>query len=85
MPDPTGAYASPRAAFRGGARDMLGAPMLVLGASYVGFGSLVRASGLDLPVGLLSTLTGWALPSQMVLIEAYAVGAGALTLMAGWA
>lgn len=82
MPDPTRAYASPRAAFRGGARDVLGAPMLVLGASYVGFGSLVRASGLDLSVGLLSTLTGWALPGQMVLIEAYAVGASLLAMVA---
>ncbi|WP_026872074.1 AzlC family ABC transporter permease [Inquilinus limosus] len=82
MPDPIRAYASPRAAFRGGARDILGAPLLVLGASYVGFGSLVRASGLDLSVGLLSTLTGWALPGQMVMIEAYAVGASLLALVA---
>lgn len=82
MPDPIRSYPSPRAAFRGGVRDVLGAPMLVLGASYVGFGSLVRASGLDLPVALLSTLTGWALPGQMVLIEAYAVGASLLAVVA---
>ncbi|WP_186002233.1 AzlC family ABC transporter permease [Mycobacterium sp. KBS0706] len=82
MPDRTRAYASPRAAFRGGMRDVLGAPLLVLGASYLGFGSLVRASGLGLPVGLLSTLTGWALPGQMVLIEAYAVGASLLAMVA---
>ncbi|WP_342241569.1 AzlC family ABC transporter permease [Inquilinus sp. OTU3971] len=82
MLDQTRAYASPRAAFRGGVRDVLGAPLLVLGASYLGFGSLVRASGLGLPVGLLSTLTGWALPGQMVLIEAYAVGASLLAMVA---
>lgn len=82
MPAATRVFASSRAAFRGGARDILGAPLVVLGASYVGFGSLVRGSDLGLPVALLSTVTGWALPGQMVLIEAYAIGASLTAMIA---
>jgi predicted branched-subunit amino acid permease len=68
-------YASPRAAARGGRRDALNAPALVLGASYVGFGSLCRESGLNLFEGLGATATIWALPGQVVMVELYGVGA----------
>lgn len=64
-----------RAAFVAGAREALGLPALVLGASYLGFGSLVRESGLALWLGLVSTASGWALPGQIVVIELYGVGA----------
>jgi predicted branched-subunit amino acid permease len=73
-------FKTPRGAFGGGAREAIGAPMLVLGASYVGFGSLVRESGLGLGTGLLSTLTTWALPGQVVSIELYATGASLLAI-----
>lgn len=61
-------------------REALGAPLLVLFASYVGFGSLVRESRLSLSVGLLSTLSTWALPGQIVSVELYAAGASLLTI-----
>ncbi len=73
-------YASPTHAAWGGARDAIGTPLLILGASYVGFGSLVRASGLTLPQGLVSTAAGWALPGQIVVAELYAVGASLLVV-----
>ena len=63
-----------------GLREAIGAPMLVLGASYVGFGSLVRELGLSLPAGLLSTATTWALPGQVALVELYATGASLVTI-----
>lgn len=73
-------FGSPRGALRRGAREAVGAPLLVLFASYVGFGSLVRESGLSLPVGLLSTIATWALPGQIVSVELYAAGASLLTI-----
>ncbi|MGF1594865.1 MAG: AzlC family ABC transporter permease [Kiloniellaceae bacterium] len=69
------AFASPRAAALAGLRDSFGVPMLVLGASYVGFGSLVYGAGLDVWFGLISTFTGWALPGQIVVVELYSLGA----------
>jgi predicted branched-subunit amino acid permease len=73
-------FKSPRGALRAGIREAFGAPLLVLFASYVGFGSLVRESRLSLPVGLLSTALTWALPGQIVSVELYAVGASLLTI-----
>jgi predicted branched-subunit amino acid permease len=63
-----------------GVRDGLGVPGIVLGASFLGFGSLVRESGLSLPFGLISTATGWALPGQLALVELYGAGAGLLAV-----
>src|SRR3546814_14400379 len=57
-----------------GLKDSFGVPMIVLGASYVGFGSLVHGAGLDVWLGLFSTFTGWALPGQIVVIELYSLG-----------
>jgi predicted branched-subunit amino acid permease len=73
-------HGTPRGALIAGLREAVGAPMLVLGASYVGFGSLVRESGLSLPAGLLSTATTWALPGQVALVELYATGASLVTI-----
>jgi predicted branched-subunit amino acid permease len=64
-----------RRAAGAGAREALGAPGLVMGASYVGFGSLARESGFSVWQGLGSTVTGWTLPGQVALVELYAVGA----------
>ncbi|MEQ8964304.1 MAG: AzlC family ABC transporter permease [Azospirillaceae bacterium] len=63
-----------------GMRAAVGVPALVLAASYLGFGSLVRSSGLGLPHGMASTVTGWALPGQVALVELYAAGASVLTI-----
>jgi predicted branched-subunit amino acid permease len=73
-------HGSPRGALIAGLREAVGAPFVVLGSSYIGFGSLVRESGLSLPMGLLSTATTWALPGQVALVELYATGASLLTI-----
>ncbi len=75
-------FPSPRAAFRGAAREAFGTPAIVLGASFVGFGSLVRVSGLSAGHGLFSTVTSWALPGQIALVELYAAGASLVSLAA---
>ena len=52
----------------------------MLGASYVGFGSLCRESALSLAQSLASTASAWALPGQIATIEMFAVGANALLI-----
>jgi predicted branched-subunit amino acid permease len=74
--------ARPRAAFRRGLREAVGAPTLVLFASYLGFGALVRETDLSVLHGLFSTATGWALPGQVILVELYAAGAPLLAIAA---
>lgn len=73
-------FGSPRAAVFGAAREALGAPALVLCASYLGFGSLIRSADLPLAVGLASTVTGWALPGQIAMVELWVVGASLLSI-----
>ena len=73
-------FAAPRNALFGGSRDAMGTPAIVLFASYVGFGSLVRESDLTIFHALFSTITGWALPGQIVLVELYGVGASILAI-----
>lgn len=63
-----------------GLRETASIPTLVLVASYIGFGSLVRESGWTLPMGLACTALGWALPGQIALVEMYAVGASLLVM-----
>ncbi len=77
---PLSPYTSPGAALWGGFRDAVGIPSLVLFGCYVGFGSIILESGLGLPLGLFSTLTGWALPGQVVMVELYSLGASILLI-----
>ncbi len=81
-PPPHG-YGSSRRALAGGLRAALGVPALALGASYLGFGALVRQSGLEVWHGLLSTATAWALPGQILLVELYALGGTLLAIALG--
>ena len=79
----SGARANPVdavASFRFGMREAAGPPAIIMGASFVGFGSLVRESGLSLSFGLVSSATGWALPGQLALMELYGTGAGLLAI-----
>src|SRR3546814_12504598 len=62
-------FGSSRGAALAGLRESIGIPMLVLGASYVGFGSLVHGAGLVVWLGLFSPFTGWALPGQIVALD----------------
>lgn len=68
-------------ALAAGLRDAIGVPALVIAASFVGFGSLCRESGLSLWLGLVSTATGWALPGQIALVELYAIGASVAVIL----
>lgn len=61
-----------------GLRATLGAPALVLFASFLGFGSLARGNGWDLLQGLVASAAIWALPGQIAMMESWAVGAGVL-------
>ena len=70
-----------RRALHRGIRDSVGAPVLLLFASYLGFGSLVHSSDLSLFAGLFSTISTFALPGQIVVVELYATGA-TLTVIA---
>lgn len=78
--DLTWDYGSHRGAFKAGMRDSFGVPALMLTASYIGFGSLVKSSGLSIWLGLASTLTGWALPGQLAMVELYGIGASMLAI-----
>jgi predicted branched-subunit amino acid permease len=78
--DPGISLGGRRAAAIAGMREASGAPALVLAASYVGFGSLVRESGIGLGLGLFSTLSAWALPGQVVAIELHAADAGLVSI-----
>ncbi len=68
------------AAIRAGAHAAALAPALVLGASYVGFGSYVGAHGLGLDFALFNTFTAWALPGQLAATELYLAGSGLLAV-----
>lgn len=74
-PDYARACASRRAAFVAGMRDSIGSPALVLGASFVGFGSLLYELDIGLWLGYLSIVTTWALPAQVATVEMFARGA----------
>ena len=68
-------FSNPAAARWAGIRTGLGAPGAVLGASFIGYGTLARASGFDLPQSVATTAFIWALPGQIALVELAATGA----------
>ncbi len=68
---------------RRGARDAVGMPVLVLFASMMGFGSLARASGLDVWLTIATTVGIWGLPGQMIMAEMLAAGAPIFAIAAG--
>lgn len=62
-------------AFRTGAREAFGVPAAVLGAGFIGYGSLAADAGYSIWMTLAATLAIWALPGQLVLLEMYAADA----------
>ncbi len=57
-----------------GVRGAMSVPLLVLIASYIGFGGLLHGVGFPLLPGMLSTIFIWALPAQVILIGGLAAG-----------
>jgi predicted branched-subunit amino acid permease len=62
-------YRDARAAFWAAVRESMGVPSMVLGAGYLGFGALANGSQFPLWAALLSTVTIFALPGQLVMLE----------------
>lgn len=56
-------------------------PAAVLGAGYIGFGALAFDANFSLALTLFSTMTIWALPGQIALIELRALGTAAPALV----
>jgi predicted branched-subunit amino acid permease len=73
-------FESPRAAFRRGMRDALGAPAAVLFAGKLGFGALGHSMGLSFWTTTGSSLLMYALPGQVVFVEMMATGASAFVV-----
>jgi predicted branched-subunit amino acid permease len=69
------------AAFRTGVRETLGVPGGVLAASYLGFGALAYASGIPVWVVIASTVTVWALPGQLVMVDMWQTGAPLIAIL----
>src|SRR5690606_36516931 len=67
-----------RTALRTGAREALGVPAAVLGAGFLGYGSLAADAGYSIWMTLAATFAIWALPGQLVLMEMHAGGAAAM-------
>ncbi|MBA3505329.1 MAG: AzlC family ABC transporter permease [Betaproteobacteria bacterium] len=61
-------YPDARAAFWAAARESIGAPSMVLAAGYLGFGALANGQ-FPLWAALLSTVTIFALPGQLAMLE----------------
>lgn len=71
------------AAWRAGAREALGAPSWLLGIGFVGFGSLAQSLGFSILHAALSTVTIWALPGQLILVEMHTGGAPFVAILLG--
>ena len=69
------------AAFRTGMRETLGVPGGVLAASYLGFGALAYSSGVPVWVVIASTLTVWALPGQLIMVDMWQIGAPLIAIL----
>lgn len=74
----TSSPAHPAHAFRTGVREALGVPVAVLGAGFIGYGSLAADAGYPVWLTLSATLAIWALPGQLVLMEMQASDAAAV-------
>ena len=61
--------------------EALGVPAAVLGAGYIGFGALAFDADFSLALALFSTMTIWALPGQIALIELRELGTAAPALV----
>lgn len=78
IPDPTPAGLTPAQARRywygQGLRNIISVPAIILMVSFVGFGAFCREIGLSVGEAAFTTLTVWALPSQVVMAAGIAAG-----------
>ena len=65
-----------------GSRVVVSVPGIVMAASFIGFGALVRSLDVGLLPGILSTVFVWALPGQVVFVNMYAEGAAFVAIAA---
>src|SRR3954470_12640272 len=69
------------AAFRTGVRESFGVPGGVLAATYIGFGALAFSSGIPVWIVVASTITIWALPGQLVMVDMWQLGAPMIAIL----
>ena len=69
------------AAFRTGVRESFGVPGGVLAATYIGFGALAFSGGIPVWVVIASTITIWALPGQLVMVDMWQIGAPTIAIL----
>jgi predicted branched-subunit amino acid permease len=69
------------AAFRTGVREAFGVPGGVLAATYIGFGALAFSSGIPVWIVIASTITIWALPGQLVMVDMWQLGAPMIAIL----
>jgi predicted branched-subunit amino acid permease len=67
--------------WRLGVRDAFGVRAAVVGAGFIGYGSLAEEYGLSIAHSLFATVAIWALPGQLILIEMHAIGAAAIAIV----
>ena len=67
-------------ALKHGPKAVLSVAALVMSASFIGFGALVRAQGFDLEMGLLTLPMIWALPGQVLYLNMLADGVGVIAI-----
>jgi predicted branched-subunit amino acid permease len=67
--------------WRLGIRDAFGVRAAVVGAGFIGYGSLAEEYGLSIAHSLFATVAIWALPGQLILIEMHAIGAAAIAIV----
>jgi predicted branched-subunit amino acid permease len=70
-----------RTAFRAAMRESIGVPSMVLAAGYLGFGALASGSQFPLWAALLSTVTIFALPGQLAMLEMSIAGSAAVMIV----
>lgn len=61
--------------WRLGVREAFATPAWVLGVGYIGYGSLAQSQGFTAWQTALSTISIWALPGQLILVEMHTLGA----------
>lgn len=74
-------YATTRDAFWGGVVEAARVPMLIMGASFVGFGTMMHDMNWSVWLALYSTLSTWALPGQIAMAEMASTGAPLMAIV----